>query len=892
MSFLIKLSKAFLKTVIIFICLVVLLLVGLVLYYALTIKSAEDFLSTDFLFFVQIPSLKNIYDNVIDLKAVDVLLTQKEFRPLYQSLLQFKSYDLSRNEYVKHILNLRAYFIIDKNYAFSLVFEPGLPSVITRHLDIFLPFFDLTAFNFKTITKQNYTIYVIRIDNQQLYFSTFYNLIFVSTSESAIDKLYENKSRGQNLNRIKDLEEVKAKLQHPGIIDIYLSTPALINMIFKDQHQLAPLFERLNFKGISLISLNLKNDELIASIYCSFATEDPTFQAILAANPGTLMSLNILPSNASIVSAINIKSFKDIYHLALLFSNPHLNLETIFQQANQISQTLFNLSFDDLLFSWTGEEIGSYLVGNSDEPIIFLKIKDKDKFEKILNRLTKSLLFTRESSLVFNNVRLNRINLPPFLKSVVDLFVQGFEMPYFVELENFLFFCMNPEILANAVNDFKANKKLLGSQTFGQTTTELKLNANVFMYYNLTQNFPPFLRELGLPASLLRLYESGGLSLSFNSTDLKLIFTAKGIAGQKTKPLPSFSVKLQDILSSNLICTNLSGSSAPAFIYLNNNHQLVIQELYTDIINRYQLEADSLFRLETHLSQGRPVIVCLSPQGLLYRLDTSASALAPYPLQTGCYNSFAPLDLGQELLLFNQTDKCFYLFNKQNGQKRVLDFKLGNPVLAEPVILDGILAFYPKSFDGEVYLANTQGQILKGWPKQAGGLAMAGPSLTKNATGRILAAFLTQDGRLWVWDQAGNPLYAFPAQLEGSFFIRPLFINLDRSRNKGIVTFSAEGRCSLLALDGRLLKEKHYPEVADRSSRLLAYDFDADGKDEIFIYGAKDYLLGLDHRLELLPGFPVAGGRQPQFIDLNLDGRVEMLVGGFSSDVYAYELAK
>jgi len=88
------------------------------------------------------------------------------------------------------------------------------------------------------------------------------------------------------------------------------------------------------------------------------------------------------------------------------------------------------------------------------------------------------------------------------------------------------------------------------------------------------------------------------------------------------------------------------------------------------------------------------------------------------------------------------------------------------------------------------------------------------------------------------------------------------------------------------------LKEKQYPEVADRSSCLLGYDFDADGKDEIFIYGAKDYLWGLDSRLELLPGFPVAGGHQPQFIDLNLDGRLEMIVGGFGSEVYAYELAK
>mgnify|MGYP000453629335 CR=1 FL=1 len=87
-------------------------------------------------------------------------------------------------------------------------------------------------------------------------------------------------------------------------------------------------------------------------------------------------------------------------------------------------------------------------------------------------------------------------------------------------------------------------------------------------------------------------------------------------------------------------------------------------------------------------------------------------------------------------------------------------------------------------------------------------------------------------------------------------------------------------------------EEKMIENAGDRKSRMIAYDIDRDGIDELFIYGARNFVIGLDAKLEMLPGFPVAGGRKPAFGNLNNDAWLEMIVAGFDDKLYVYELSK
>jgi hypothetical protein len=64
----------------------------------------------------------------------------------------------------------------------------------------------------------------------------------------------------------------------------------------------------------------------------------------------------------------------------------------------------------------------------------------------------------------------------------------------------------------------------------------------------------------------------------------------------------------------------------------------------------------------------------------------------------------------------------------------------------------------------------------------------------------------------------------------------------------------------------------------------------ADGRagEEVFLYGSGSIVHGFTAELRPLEGFPLSGGRAPDFVDLNGDSRPELVSGGFDDTIYVY----
>lgn len=891
MAFFKSLLKFFLKFFLVIVVILVVLFAGILIYYAATIRSAEEYLPREFLFYVKIDSLREIYDNVIDLKAADVIFSQPEFRSVYDALLQYKSNEFSRNEVLKLLLDMSASLVVHRDNSITLVLEPGLLSVATRNFSLLPHFVDITSLNLTTIKRGSFTLYSISPDGKEKYFfSAIDNLVFFSTKEANIENLYANKESGRNLRQNSGLARVREKLGQKGMLDLYVSTPSLIDMVFKNSAEVAGIFSRISFNDLSLLSFTVSNGELAVGIYSSFFTDNKTIQSLLTHNPGALSSIRSFPAGTSVFSSINIKSFREIWELALVLRGQ--DLQGTFSQIDGLAKTFLRLSIDDLLFSWTGDEVGTYLSGKSSDPVVFVKVRDKGKLEKVFATLDNTSFFDRDSSLVFNNVRLDRIVFPDIIAGIVNLFVPNLQMPYFYQSDDFIFFCMDPEVLANAINDFKAGKTLVQSETYRKTTDPLPKNANIFLYYDLSRNTPSFFPPDSLAFRLLKLYETGAISVYFHETELKVFLTARGIAGRKTLPFPGFPRALSDGLKSDVLSADLSGSGVGELVYIDGADRLVIQDLVADTKAQTQLEPGSSLVIAGTKWAGNPSVIAYSPSGTINKFGPDAKPLDPFPVVTGLKNSFAPVATGNFLLLFPRQEKNFSVFLMDGSGETKISYEVENPVLSAPDTRDGLIVFYPKTFEGGVHLIDFEGNLKKGWPRLAEGLAVTSPRFVKNDNGALLVAFITQAGRLCVWDAGGNMLPGFPAQLEGTYVTPPLAVSLGKGSPKGIVALSEQGLCTLLTQDGTVVKQKPIADSGDRNSALIAYDMDPDGVDEIFIFGGRNFVIGLDRDLELLPGFPVKGGRKPVFTDLNLDGRKEMLVAGFDNQLYAYEIAK
>jgi hypothetical protein len=887
-----SLLKFFLKFFLVIVIFLAVIAAGLGVYFVVTLQTAEDYLPGEFLFYVKIDSLKEIYDNVLDLKAADVIFSQREFQSVYRALLEFKSNDWTRDPVLKKLLEMRASIVVHQDRSLTLVLEPGLLSLATRHFSLINAFLKVDNLNLTTVQKGDATIYGIGFGTRdQFFFSVVNNLVFVSDKQANIEALFRNRQSGKNLKSNPGLAQVQGKLGPKGLLDLYVSTPTLIDLMLPADADARRLVTLLTFNDISLLSLNLSNDDLTVGLYSSFSTKNAALASFLDYNPQPLQSLKYPSLSSSVYSALNIKSFKDLFQLRLLLQNK--DFESTYTQLDGLARTVLGIGMDDLLWNWIGEEVGTFLTTRSPQPVFFVRIRDRAKLDATLKTLAASPFLNQDSSLVFNNLRLSRIAFPPLIKGIVDLFVDNLEMPYFYIADDFIFFCMDPEVLAGAINDYHSESVLVRSETFRQTTEEYPKNANLFLYYDLTQSNPPFFSADSLPGRLFRLYESGLIGLYFTSSELRVNVHARGIAGRKTVALSGYPKTLEKGTAGDVLCADLYGSAVNELVYVDNDNNLVIQDLLGGARSTAPLDPQSVI---VPFVSNRAVgggIFTFSPSGTLGRYEKQAQSVPPFPVVTSFKNSFPPVDTGSDLLFYSRSDRAFFLYPKTGGQEKRIDFTIDNPVLYPPAVRDGYIAFYPKNFEGDVFVISTEGQLLTGWSRRGGGISLTGPQFVDSADGRARVLFLTQAGILNLWEMSGQSSPGFPVQLGGTYFTAPCqVVRADLDSGRAIATVNDSGTCTLVSLTGEILKEKTFPEAAGRNAALLAFDFDRDGDDELFIYGAGNFLIGLDRNLELLPGFPVPGGRRPAFTDVNLDGKKDLITAGFDNQIYAYDLNK
>ncbi len=162
------------------------------------------------------------------------------------------------------------------------------------------------------------------------------------------------------------------------------------------------------------------------------------------------------------------------------------------------------------------------------------------------------------------------------------------------------------------------------------------------------------------------------------------------------------------------------------------------------------------------------------------------------------------------------------------------------------------------------------------------GGAQGGPSL--------LVSFLTQAGTLHLWDAAGAPRPGFPCQLPGVFYATAEPMTVEG--RTVLVALAQDGSLSMIGLDGTILRQAVVADLDGRTARIFVADLDADGRQELLLYGSGAFIAGYDDQFRALPGFPIKGASAPQLVDLDRDGRLDIVTVGLDGKVNAYTLAR
>jgi len=299
------------------------------------------------------------------------------------------------------------------------------------------------------------------------------------------------------------------------------------------------------------------------------------------------------------------------------------------------------------------------------------------------------------------------------------------------------------------------------------------------------------------------------------------------------------------------------------------------------------LDDTGYFTLETRTDGTLSAVWATSRLGSVWRLDPDLTAFDGFPLATGARPAAAPTlsaspdskgsEPGQRLLV-PLKDGGILTVSAQ-GDVGSLSVTFDDPVTSPLAHWNGILAAYPKSFEGQLWVLDSNGSALPGWPAALSGIGYGSPVLAPIG-GSCRAAFLTQAGEFSVWNDRGEMVPGFPVSLEGVFYGTPLFAG-------GFFwTASESGSLYRVGMDGKTGRVDSRG-LGGRKPILAAQDIDRDGEPEIFVSGEGNALYGFTSDMEPLRGFPVPGTGRPAFADLNGDGLPELLSTGVDGTIRA-----
>lgn len=832
----------------------------------------------DFNAYISLPSASLFSQEALHLKAIDALLSGEELADAKASLRALRGNPFLRSRTFIKLADIRVDAAIYDD-GFMLLADAGLRSAITRHAILILETFPfllrkVPGLEVRQMGREKYILY--SNGDLRLYLTVYRNLILAS---STMDLLLKAQIPGDLLG---DRALVKS-LGSSGksSLHILVNTEAFAggfasSAATEDKgNPLEAILAELHFPSLSVIDLDIKDSRISLNAILPWTSQNPDIEELLGKRARTPSVLNRLPDSAEYFSLLCTLDTGSLW--AVLENFLGKSVQSAFDTATSAAKIAFGMTIDRMLFSWMGDELGVFGSKYGPAPVFFASIKDEKARREIFEKAFDSILLDQDISAIVNGIRVPRISFPRWLGSLLDSLGIKLAEPYYLVDDGYIWLSSSAETLASCVEDARTGKVLARTEAWKNIQGSISPEASAMVYYNLDRAVPFFMRSNNGIAEALKLYRSGIAVFRTGKKGLELSLSAVNISSQKARELPGFPARTGSRMSSDPL---LARADAP-MAFWTSGKTILAMNLASGAIERAELDDRASIALQE--KNGSFIALwAVSERGSIYSFNDSLENRDGFPVLSGLSVS-GPIAIMDNLLLIPVSDENSIMLVDSEG-----NYRFSNPMFSRlrsaPFAAFGYFAALPRSFDSLLYLFDSDGQIVPGWPVELDGLASARPLIIRRGS-EIFIAAITEAGQFSLWTVEGSMADGFPVNLYGTFTASPAWA-------QGLQSWflvSADGVLWRLAADGFILNSASLSMGASRDSMVMAIDTDQDGFEEIFVSGAGDALYAYGYDLGILDGYPVPGMGLPGFIDVDGDSYRDMLTRGADDSIHVFE---
>jgi hypothetical protein len=862
--------------------------------------SPDSVIPDSFELYANVPNPVRFVKQVLDHEALPDIAALAELAPLMPALNQIKDSGFTENRLIRFAVRGRLDAAFLSGERILAAWDAGIASPLLRFLPLLAGRITVPGLYYVQAGKNSRFEYRTE-DGTVFFIGPYKNLLVISNNSALYESVISGSSReGGNFG-------YAAKKFYSKDHDIaFLLSPAVLkNTLAGADPQILSAVNLLQFQGPIEASLSVFSSQLKLRLLSPIETNTLSLRKIIERNsPGAPLAA-LIPAETQYLTLLSAGGLKELLEavsaIAAGTSNGGGAWETTLRRADNSARTALGMNLEELLFSWTGNEFAVYGLEGRASPVIAIEIRDEKKRREVFDKVFASIFVNENIQLNLDGNRIPRIQLPGFLNSLLSLMNLNFPSPYYTVQNNYLFISESAETLLTAVNTVKRNDVLPKKELWRKLSEGNSGPSSFSLFYSLDRSLPFFLKGGSAVNAVFRLYRQGLLRLSLENRLLNVSLSVIPGAGKGIVPIQGYPLDLagstqrqaQDSArgrAGNRLYRISSGKDTRLFLTWDNK-VLAVNPFERSVkeLNIPGAPGSSLYVVP----QAEEAWV-VNSQGYVSLVNKDLENLKGFPASAGIKLSAPPEAWGGKLFLCDENGSVHTVDNKAviSLWGRAFSSALRSPPFFHDFKNKSYAAVYPKSFLGEIFLLDAGGLPLEGWPVSVPGIAFGSPLLFNAkypVTERLFAAFITQAGELAVYTENAETLPGFPLELEGVFYVQPVF------DGENLWIIESEGVLYRIGLNGEVLsqkiprlsvKEEGYITIANTGGNKP--DPKAPGGD-VFFSGEGNTLYGYSRHFNSLDGFPLPVWGRPLFADVNGDGKTEIAGVGMDNKLYMWQ---
>lgn len=880
-----KVFSFLLKTILVILSLAALGVVFLVGRWLVRHEDPLAYVPERYVAFIQVPSLRAVYDDWLNLDAADAVLSRPELAAYRGALSDARGLALTRSPLVQRLLDVHADVVLLPDRKLLAVLDLGWRGIFSPLGRIAGPMLSIKGFSF--VNEGGMPLYRFASGGATIQAVLRENVAVIALDEGVLKDALARRASGQGIAALASRELVnRLRPRSSKAIRVLVDTQSLSADLLGTSAVGASLLAALQLPGQSTLEAEARADGLRLSSEMPVAATLPELAKVLSYSPRPVGVLRYVPSSAYLLSILNLAPLDDLYRCVAALEGA--NVQDMYKKADDGARSLVGAGIDELVFSWIGSEVGAFQLAGSGEPVYFARIKDAKAFAAAMAKITGSVVAGKDSSLVLDGVRVDRLSIPWYVGMILSAFGVSVPEPYFLTQGDYLFASLDPGNLAAVVKTADSGDNIARAGSFLRLTEKVPSDPSLMLWYDTSRVRPFFLSGPGILPEVLRLYGSGIVVARASSDRLNLMLVAANASRGMAQPLPGFPLAVDGGASGDVLAFRFLDAGPALLAWIRDRSDLVLADSSGAKVAEAKLDADSVLVPEVARPGVLSAIWAVSPGGTVWRFGPRLEPMPPFPVATAIASPMPPKLINGRLALFSRADSALVLVGP-DGSHGVWGPALDSPLLNPPDSLGDRVTFYPKSFDVKVHLRDLSGAEAAGWPVSAAGISLCASRFVPSGdTFRVV--YLTQAGVLYAWNPDGTTAAGFPMTLPGVYYAAPEPLSIDGQA--ALAALAQDGSLSIVGMDGNVLRQTVVPDMDGKNARIMTADLYRDGRRELLLYGSGAFIAGDDSSLRPLPGFPLKGVSRPQLLELNHDGRLDLVSAGLDGKIYAYALGK